>query len=99
MSVTYTNWTFKISNLISKKRGAMYFGAPLSWMRLHSPWPEAQCLPVLPAPGGSLSRPLVWRHDWLGTLLSRPSSGCLSALGSFPFSDQPGAPSELPSQI
>lgn len=76
----------------------MYLSVALSWRWHHSPWPGARCLLGPPAPVGSPSQPLVWWHDWLGTPPARPSSGCPAALGSFPFSDPPGAPSELPSQ-
>lgn len=73
-------------------------GTALSWKWHHSPWPGARCPPRPPEPGGSLSPPLEWQRDWPGIPPARPSSGCPSALGSFPFSDPPGAPSELPSQ-
>lgn len=110
----YVNVDSKIQGLKLKeygvhKRGTLYHilctvcasvsvGAALSWKWHESPWPGARCPPGPPASVGSLSQPLVWRHDWLGTPPARPSSGCPVALESFPFSDPPGAPSETPSQ-
>lgn len=85
---------------IQSNEGAFIFlwsDAP-RWKWHHSPWPGARCPLGPPAPDGSPSQPLVWPPDWPGTPPARPSSGCPSALGSFPFSDPPGAPSELPFQ-
>lgn len=83
---------------VSAECAAITLGVAPSLERHDSPWPVARCPPGPPVPLGSPSQLLVLQRDWLGTPPARPSSGCPTALGSFPFSDPPGAPSEPPSQ-